>query len=90
MTVNGDTTVEANETLPVNLSTPNGATIADGTAIGTITNDDTAPLPTLSIADASVVEGNPGRGWRRRARLAQHLGQPDRRFGRATRSRSPA
>ncbi|MBY0324701.1 MAG: cellulase family glycosylhydrolase [Reyranella sp.] len=58
--VNGDTAVEANETLTLTLSSPTGATIADGTAIGTITNDDTAPLPTVSISDASVVEGNPG------------------------------
>ena len=43
----GDTAVEANETLTLTLSSPNGATIADGTATGTIVNDDTAPLPTL-------------------------------------------
>ncbi|GEP54509.1 Calx-beta domain-containing protein [Reyranella soli] len=58
--VSGDTAVEANETLTLTLSSPTGATIADGTATGTITNDDTAPLPTVSISDASVVEGNPG------------------------------
>ena len=43
--VSGDTAVEANETLTLTLSSPSGATIADGAAIGTITNDDTAPLP---------------------------------------------
>ena len=58
--VSGDTAVEANETLTLTLSSPSGATIADGTAIGTITNDDTAPLPTLSVADATVSEGNSG------------------------------
>ena len=36
-----------------------GATIADGSATGTITNDD-APPPTLSIADVTVAEGNAG------------------------------
>ena len=59
--VSGDTAVEANETLTLALSSPSGATIADGTAIGTITNDDTAPpLPALSVADATVSEGNSG------------------------------
>lgn len=39
----GDTTVEANETFSVVLSTPAGATIATSTATGTITNDDQPP-----------------------------------------------
>ena len=60
----GDAVVEANEGFTVVLSSPSGATIADSSGAGTITNDDVAPpvLPTLSIADASVVEGNPGTG----------------------------
>lgn len=59
--VKGDTAVEANETFTVMLSAPSGATIADGSALATITNDDVAPVvPTVSIADASVVEGNAG------------------------------
>src|SRR4030095_16948008 len=58
--VTGDTAVEANETLTLTLSAPSGATIADGSAVGTITNDDTAPLPTLAVADATVSEGNSG------------------------------
>lgn len=61
----GDAVVEANEGFSVVLSNPVGATLADGTAAGTITNDDAAPpppLPTLGISDASVVEGNPGTG----------------------------
>ncbi len=41
------------------LSNAVGVTIADGTGAGTITNDD---VPTLSIGDTSVVEGNPGTG----------------------------
>jgi hypothetical protein len=58
VTINGDTTVEPNETFVVNLSNPVGATIADGQAVGTITNDDVPALPTLSISDVSVSEGN--------------------------------
>jgi hypothetical protein len=62
----GDTTVEPNETLSLALSSPSGATLARASATGTIINDDAAPLPALSIADASVVEGNPGPGSGRR------------------------
>jgi hypothetical protein len=39
----GDTTVEANETFTVTLTTPSGATLSRAAATGTITNDDTAP-----------------------------------------------
>src|SRR3981081_1140800 len=63
--VTGDSVVEANETLTLSLSSPNGAPIAHGSATGTIVNDDTAPLPTLSIADSSFAEGSaaaPGHG----------------------------
>jgi len=54
--VTGDTQVEANETITLTLSSPAGATIADGSATGTIVNDDV--LPTLAIADASGAEGD--------------------------------
>ena len=61
VTVNGDTTVEGNETVNLTLSSPSGATIADGAAVGTITNDDVAVvLPTLAVSDATVTEGNSG------------------------------
>ena len=43
--VNGDTTVEPDEQFSVELSRPNGATIADGEGIGTIKNDDSATPP---------------------------------------------
>ena len=59
----GDTVVEPNETFTVTLSAPTGLTIARGTAIGTITNDDVVAVvtaPTVSLADASVTEGNGG------------------------------
>ena len=50
-----DSTVESDETFTVTLSSPSEATIQDGTATGTITDND---LPELSIADATaVVEG---------------------------------
>jgi uncharacterized protein len=60
--VQGDTTFETDETFGVTLSgATGGATIATATATGTILNDDAAPSAgTISIADASVVEGNSG------------------------------
>ena len=58
VTVNGDAKNEANETLTVNLNGPVNATIADGQGIGTIVNDDA--VPTLSINDVAVAEGNAG------------------------------
>src|SRR6266550_2626957 len=56
--VNGDTTFETDETFTVELSSATGATIADGTGVGTIVNDD-AP-PTISIGDFAANEGNAG------------------------------
>lgn len=56
--VNGDTLHEANETFFVNVSNVSGATIAKAQGVGTIVNDD--PLPSLSINDVSVTEGNAG------------------------------
>ena len=58
VTVNGDTTGEANETFPVNLSAASGATLADAQGTGTIVNDDS--VPTLSIGDMSTTEGQLG------------------------------
>jgi chitinase len=58
VTVNGDTLDEDDETFTVTLSTPINATIADGSGIGTITDDDASPE--LSIGDASATEGNVG------------------------------
>ncbi|MFO7870728.1 MAG: Calx-beta domain-containing protein, partial [Kiritimatiellia bacterium] len=56
--VNGDTEDEYDsENFYVNLSNPGNATITDGQAEGTITDDD---LPGLGIGDASVVEGDSG------------------------------
>jgi hypothetical protein len=60
VSVNGDTTVEPNETLFVNLSNPVGATIADAQGQITITNDDGAGLqPVIWISPVGVtVSGN--------------------------------
>ena len=49
-----DDDYEANEDFTVRLSSPNGATIEDGTGDGTITNDDVAPM--LSIVEEVEVE----------------------------------
>lgn len=55
--INGDITVEDNETFVVNVANVSGATVSDGQAAGTIQNDDT---PTLSIADVSANETDRG------------------------------
>ena len=49
---------EHDEEFTLVLSSPVGASIGDGTGAGQITDDD--PMPTLSIADASVNEGDEG------------------------------
>lgn len=54
----GDANIEPNEVVAVVLSDPSsGATIADGTGEGTITNDDSGNR-SLEILGASVVEGD--------------------------------
>jgi hypothetical protein len=56
--VNGDTTIEDNETFGVTVWNVVNATVAaDGPGVGTITNDD---KPVLTIADAAITEGNSG------------------------------
>lgn len=55
--VNGDTAVEPLEDFYVRLESPSGATIADGSGLGRIVNDDNA---TFSVNDAVIVEGNAG------------------------------
>jgi len=57
----GDLDVEVDETFFANLSNATNATISDNQALGTITNDDSAPVvPSISIGDGGVVEGNAG------------------------------
>lgn len=55
---NGDLLNEPTETFFVNVTNVVNATVVDGQGVGTITNDD--PLPSLSIDDVAVVEGNSG------------------------------
>lgn len=56
----GDTTDEENETFTVTLTNPglNGISISDGTATGTIMDDDGAP--SLSVSNVQVIEGDGG------------------------------
>jgi uncharacterized repeat protein (TIGR01451 family) len=56
--VAGDATFETAETFVVNLTGASGATVEDGTGLGTITDDD--PPPSLSVDDPVVTEGNSG------------------------------
>ena len=58
--VNGDTAIEPNESFFVNVTNVTGATVTDGQGLGTITNDDLPPTPSLSVSDVSLVEGQSG------------------------------
>lgn len=58
VSVNGDTLNEIDETFLVTLRRSVNASLVDPDAHGTITNDD--PLPSLSVGDVSVTEGNSG------------------------------
>jgi hypothetical protein len=55
VTVNGEFTVEPNETFTVNVTSVTGATLTDGQGLGTITNDD---VLILVIATQTVVTSN--------------------------------
>ena len=56
VTVTGDATDEADETVPVVLSGAVNATIAAGTGTGTIFDDDSTPTVTLALSPASISE----------------------------------
>jgi large repetitive protein len=56
--LNGDTLNEPSESYFVNVTSVLNAVVVDGQGVGTITNDD--PLPSLSINDVTVTEGNSG------------------------------
>ena len=56
VTVTGDATDEADETIPVVLSGAVNATIAAGTGTGTIFDDDPTPTVTLALSPASISE----------------------------------
>ena len=48
VTVLGDTAIEPNETFVVNLSGATNAAVGDAQGVGTITNDDAPPPPTIT------------------------------------------
>lgn len=54
--VHGDEALEGHETFTVSLSAPDGLTLGDATAAGTILDDD----PVASVGDATVSEGDVG------------------------------
>jgi len=56
--VNGDDVVEPDETVLVNLSNVANATVGRGQGVGKILNDE--ELPSLTVTDASVSEGDSG------------------------------
>src|SRR5262245_56731134 len=59
VTIDGDTTNEADETFTVDLSGVSGtANLLDDSGLGTITNDDA--VPQISVHDASALEGDAG------------------------------
>ncbi|MGH2641642.1 MAG: Calx-beta domain-containing protein [Actinomycetota bacterium] len=58
VTVIGDVLDEAGETFTVTVSNPSNATIGDGSATGTVTDDDASPL--VSIDDVSLAEADAG------------------------------
>ncbi len=58
--ISGDATVESDETFTVTLSNANGATISAASAVGTITNDDTAGGGGTGGSGAGINSGNAG------------------------------
>jgi hypothetical protein len=56
--VEGDVMHEVNETYAVDLANPVGAGLADANGVGTIVDDDAAPV--LDVADVTVTEGDAG------------------------------
>ena len=60
----GDTAVETDETVKVDLSAPSNGALSDAQGVVTITNDDSAlppVVPVLSVDDATAnPEGNSG------------------------------
>ena len=56
--VRGDLLDELDETFRVELADADGASVADGTGVGTIVDDDGPPA--LSVSDVSVLEGDSG------------------------------
>jgi hypothetical protein len=57
--VTGDTVDETDETFQLVLSGPSGVTIADGTGVGTIVDDDSPPVDGVKIAAAGDIACDP-------------------------------
>jgi hypothetical protein len=57
--ISGDTVFESDETFTLVLSNPIGASIGDGSATGTILNDDAGSVQ-VSIDDVAAIEGDSG------------------------------
>ncbi len=58
--VAGDATVEGDETLGLSVNSVNGAAQGTTQASATVLDDDTAVTPSISVGDATLVEGNGG------------------------------
>jgi hypothetical protein len=57
VSINGDTTIEANENFYVNLSGATNALLADPQGVGIIASDDLPPGPAVTVAATSVAPG---------------------------------
>jgi uncharacterized repeat protein (TIGR01451 family) len=62
VTVNGDTTVEPDETFAVHITGVTGALVVDGDAVGTIVNDDEPPPVATTVVISQVYGGGGNSG----------------------------
>jgi hypothetical protein len=58
VTINPDALDEVDETFNITLSNPTNSVISDGSAVGTISDDD--PPPSITINDVTLTEGDSG------------------------------
>ena len=73
--INGDTTVEPNESFVLLIGSPTGgATVAESIGYGTIIDDDAGPTPSIGIGDVEIFDGDSGPN--RAAQLVVSLSQP--------------
>ncbi len=56
--VNGDLSIETNETFTVLIDNITGANIADGEGLGTIVNDDTCPTINITVTEAAGTQND--------------------------------
>jgi uncharacterized repeat protein (TIGR01451 family) len=62
VTINGDTTVEPDETFAVHVTGASGALVVDGDAVGTIVNDDEPPPVATTVVISQVYGGGGNSG----------------------------